>query len=93
MPRLDSGTLNVMSREIAFALIVTCPSTLLLRVDIALTEALDLNEPTPRGSRRDLVVPLRECGRGRGVGWRGTRYVHVDIDQLRAVRVQRFWTV
>ena len=42
------GTLNVMKREIAFALIVTVPSVAPARVHVALAEALHLDQPAPR---------------------------------------------
>src|SRR4029453_13756363 len=54
------------------------------RVDIALAEALHLDQPAPRRPGRDAVVAQRE--RRRRGGARRGGVVDVDVDQLRAER-------
>ena len=51
-------------------------------VDVALAEALDLEEPVPRPARGYLVVALVERSRDRRVGRRRSRIVNVHVDEL-----------
>ena len=64
-PSVAFGTLKVIIREIAFAWIVTSRRRA-AGVDVALTEALHLDEVVPGERRRNLVVALRERRGGRG---------------------------
>ena len=57
-----------------------------VRVDVALAEALHLEQPAPGAPGRDRVVALQERGRRRGVRRRRGRVVDVDVDELRAER-------
>ncbi len=74
-----------MKREIWFARDLDRAQRGAARVDVALPEALDLDQAVPGRAGRDLVVALRERRRGRGGSWRG-RVVDVHVDELGALR-------
>ena len=78
------GTLNVMKREIGFAADRHRPERGPAGVDVALAEALHLDQPAPREAGRDREVAQRVRRRGRGRGC--ARNAHVDVDELRAER-------
>ena len=78
------GTLKVMKREIGLALIDTVPSVVAGGIDVALAEALDLDQPAPRSAGAILKFRVANEAAVEVVG--GRRVVDVDVDELRSER-------